>query len=192
MNRLLLLRHGLTQGNVCRWYYGALDLPLCDEGLSALRQAASDGLYPPFSPDHVLTSGLRRTEQTLSVLYGSLAHEAWPDLREVNFGIFEGQSYDELKDTPAYQSWLSGDWFHNVPPSGESFAQAEARILFAFSRMQTLSGDVLAIVHGGTILTILQALFPEEHKTAYDWQPKPGGGYLIDLPAHTFFPCGLF
>ena len=27
MRRLTLIRHGLTEGNVRRWYYGALDLP---------------------------------------------------------------------------------------------------------------------------------------------------------------------
>ena len=41
MRRLTLIRHGLTEGNVRRWYYGALDLPLCETGKSALREAAS-------------------------------------------------------------------------------------------------------------------------------------------------------
>jgi len=44
MRRLTLIRHGLTEGNVRRWYYGALDLPLCETGKSALREAAAGGL----------------------------------------------------------------------------------------------------------------------------------------------------
>ena len=47
MRHLTLIRHGLTEGNVRRWYYGALDLPLCEAGADALREAAAAGLYPP-------------------------------------------------------------------------------------------------------------------------------------------------
>ena len=43
MKTLLLIRHGLTEGNVRRWYYGALDLPLCPDGEAALRKAAAAG-----------------------------------------------------------------------------------------------------------------------------------------------------
>ena len=176
MRRLTLIRHGLTEGNVRRWYYGALDLPLCETGKSALREAAAGGLYPPYSGERVLTSGMLRTEQTLRLIYGEVLHESWADLREVRFGIF---------------AWLAGDWFRNVPPGGESFAQAETRILSALNRMQAQNADILAVVHGGTVLTIMQALFPEEEKSGYDWQPRPGGGYQIDLVAHTYRRIGI-
>ena len=112
-----------------------------------------------------------RTEQTLRLIYGEVLHESWADLREVRFGIFEGKSYNELKGQPDYEAWLAGDWFRNVPPGGESFAQAETRILSALNRMQ--------------------ALFPEEEKSGYDWQPRPGGGYQIDLAAHTYRRIGI-
>ena len=96
MRRLTLIRHGLTEGNVRRWYYGALDLPLCEAGADALREAAAAGLYPPIGQAKILTSGLLRTEQTLRLLYGDVPHEVWPELREISFGIFEGKSYDCL------------------------------------------------------------------------------------------------
>lgn len=128
MRRLTLIRHGLTEGNVRRWYYGALDLPLCEAGQAAVQEAAAGGLYPPYSGERILTSGMLRTEQTLRLIYGEAPHEIWPELREISFGIFEGKSYDELKGLAEYEAWLAGDWFRNVPPGGESFAQAEARI----------------------------------------------------------------
>ena len=123
--------------------------------------------------------------------YGEVLHESWADLREVRFGIFEGKSYNELKGQPDYEAWLAGDWFRNVPPGGESFAQAETRILSALNRMQAQNADILAVVHGATVLTIMQALFPEEEKSGYDWQPRPGGGYQIDLAAHTYRRIGI-
>ena len=191
MRRLTLIRHGLTEGNVRRWYYGALDLPLCEAGQAALREAAAGGQYPPLGNERVLTSGMLRTEQTLRLICGEVPHEVWPELREVSFGIFEGKSYDELKGQPEYEAWLAGDWFRNVPPGGESFAQAEARILSALDRMRAQEADIFAVVHGGTVITIMQALFPEEEKTAYDWQPSPGGGYRIDLTAHRYQKIGI-
>lgn len=191
MRRLTLIRHGLTEGNVQRWYYGALDLPLCEAGADALREAAAAGLYPPAGQAKILTSGLLRTEQTLRLLYGDVPHEVWPELREINFGIFEGRSYDELNGRADYAAWLAGDWFGNVPPGGESFAQAQARILAGLARMQAQGEDILAVVHGGTVLTIMQALFPEEEKNGYEWQPRPGGGYQLDLEAHTWTPIGI-
>lgn len=191
MRRLVLLRHGLTEGNVRRWYYGALDLPLCDEGVRALRAACAAGLYPPVGAARVLTSGLLRTEQTLRLVCGPVAHESWTELREVSFGVFEGHSYDELKDRADYQRWLSGDWFTNVPPDGESFAAAQKRVLLALERMLSQPRDIWAVLHGGTILSIMQTLFPEEEKTSYAWQPPPGGGYCVDLAAHTYHPIGI-
>ena len=47
------------------------------------------------------------------------------------------------------------------------------------------------VVHGGTILTVMQALFPEEQKPSYVWQPAPGGGYVVDLAAHTYRKIGI-
>lgn len=155
------------------------------------RRPPQAGLYPPYSGERILTSGMLRTEQTLRLIYGEVPHEIWPELREISFGIFEGKSYDELKGLAEYEAWLAGDWFRNVPPGGESFAQAEARILSALSRMRAQDEDLLAVVHGGTVLTIMQALFPEEEKSGYDWQPRPGGGYRIDLTAHCYQKIGL-
>ena len=134
------------------------------------------------------------TRKTLTLAAGlmlSVMSSNAPQLREVSFGVFEGCSYDTLKGRTEYEAWLAGDWFQNVPPGGESFAQAEARILSALNRMQAQDADILAVVHGGTVLTIMQALFPEEKKTAYDWQPSPGGGYRIDLTAHRYQKIGI-
>ena len=188
MRRLTLIRHGLTEGNVRRWYYGALDLPLCEAGQAAVQEAAAGGLYPPYSGERILTSGMLRTEQTLRLIYGEAPHEIWPELREISFGIFEGKSYDELKGLAEYEAWLAGDWFRNVPPGGESFADSEARLLRGLDELLSRKDDTICVCHGGTILTAMANLFPEEGKDGYVWQPKPGFGYEIDLVNHVYLP----
>ena len=53
MNKLYLLRHGLTRGNLEHLYYGSTDLPLCQEGLRQLNALREQGGYP--SPEGLLT-----------------------------------------------------------------------------------------------------------------------------------------
>lgn len=100
-----------------------------EDGVQDLQLAAARGVYP--SPDGFtfVTSGMLRANQTLRAIYGDVPFSVIGDLREVNFGIFEMKSYEDLKTEPVYQDWLAGDWFRNVPPRGESFADSKARLL---------------------------------------------------------------
>ena len=52
MNRLVLLRHGRTEGTERHLYYGATDLPLLEDGVRELKDAARRGVYPaPGGPE---------------------------------------------------------------------------------------------------------------------------------------------
>jgi alpha-ribazole phosphatase len=184
MNRLILIRHGRTAGSDRRLYYGAADIPLTKEGLAELE--ASRAVYPPAGGCRVYTTGLLRTEQTLRAIFGDVPHGTLPGFREINFGIFEMKSYDELKDRADYQAWLAGDWYRNVPPGGESFAQAEARAVAALRKLQALPEDACVVAHGGTAVAVMGYLFPEEGKNQYEWVPQPGGGYDINLKNHEY------
>lgn len=188
MNHLILLRHGRTEGNARHLYYGKTDLPLLPQTLLDLRAASARGVYPAPDGFSFVTSGMLRTEQTLRAIYGDVPFSVIEELREINFGIFEMKSYEELKDTPVYQAWVSGDWYRNVPPEGESFAECETRMLKGLARLLERAQDTICVCHGGTILTIMAHLFPEEGKDGYAWQPEPGFGYEIDLKNHTYLP----
>ena len=188
MRRLVFLRHGRTEGTERHLYYGATDLPLLPAGVQDLRDAAARNVYPAPDGFTFVTSGMLRADQTLRAIYGEVPFCVIDDLREVNFGIFEMKSYAELKAEPVYQSWLSGDWFRNVPPGGESFSACETRMLRGLETLLSRADDTICVCHGGTILTAMQKLFPEAGKDGYAWQPKPGFGYGIDLVNHVYFP----
>ena len=180
MRRIILLRHGLTEANRFHRYCGSTDLPLDEEALETFRRCKP--VYPACDGFRILPSGMVRTEQTLREIYGELPHEIEPDFREIDFGVFENRSYEELKDDPAYQVWLTGDNEKNVCPHGESGEQMTRRVLAAWERLE---GDVLLVAHGGVIAAIMAALFPEEKKSRYHWQPRPFGGYLLELGEDT-------
>ena len=180
MRRLTLIRHGLTEGNVRRWYYGALDLPLCEAGADALREAAAAGLYPPIGQAKILTSGLLRTEQTLRLLYGDVPHEVWPDLREISFGIFEGKSYDELNGRADSQAFIDSGGEAPVP-GGESRAQFAARCVRAGMRLMELSAvsDCALVAHGGTIMALMEK-YARPAGGYFDFQVGNAQGFILE------------
>ena len=174
MSTVYLIRHGRTCANEQHLYCGSTDLELTEQGIAALKE-----LDYSICPERIYTSGMKRTEQTLRVLFGEVAHEVHPGFREVDFGDFEMKSYDQLKELPEYQAWITGDNMKNVPPHGESGEEMTCRVMAAFREICDREEDVLVVTHGGVIAAILSELFPEEGKNRYQWQPKPGYGYGI-------------
>ena len=174
---IYLIRHGKTEANEKHLYCGSTDLPLSKTGMEELCKLNYDIKNVRF-----LTSGMKRTNETLKILFGNVPFEVEPRFREVDFGIFEMHSYEELKDTPAYQEWLTEDNEANVPPQGESGVQMKQRVLEALSEIRE---DTCIITHGGVIAAIMEPLFPGEGKNRYQWQPKNGCGYRLKDGSYT-------
>ena len=181
MSRLYLIRHGKTEANLQHRYCGSTDLPLSEAGREELK-----GLHYEIANVRFLTSGMLRAEQTLAALFGDVPHEKRPAFREVDFGIFEMHTYEELKNDPAYLDWITGDNMANVPPKGESGNQMLARVLAALPEL--MREDTVLVTHGGVIAAIMEHLFSEENKSRYQWQPDPGYGYLIEGNSYRAIP----
>jgi alpha-ribazole phosphatase len=177
---IYLIRHGKTAANEKHLYCGSTDLPLSDAGKEALKALPYDIKNVRF-----LTSGKKRTNETLRILFGDVPFQEDPRFQEVDFGIFEMHSYQQLKDTPAYKAWLTGDNETNIPPQGESGNEMRRRVLNAFSEIKE---DTVIITHGGCIAAIMQYLFPKENKNRYEWQPLPGCGYIITEDTYRRIP----
>lgn len=166
-----LIRHGKTQGNVERRYIGSTDQPLCPQG----RQELQNKTVP--AADRIIVSPLLRCRETAEILYPGQNVEIADDLRETDFGAFENHTYEELKDDPQYCAWLDAAGA-TAPPGGESRAQQQERTIRAFRGIiATCREDerVALVVHGGTIMSLLEALEPAHR--FYDWQAPNGGGY---------------
>lgn len=182
MRKVILIRHGATEANERSLYCGSTDLPLSRKGREELERLKQSSVYPSAEGMTVYTSGMRRTEETLSLLYGSPEHRAVPDFSEMDFGSFEMKGYEELKSDPAYIAWCSGENEKNRCPGGESGEETVRRVL---TQWRKLDGDFLLVCHGGTIAAIMAELFPGEGKNRYEWQPKNGRGYLLTLDGES-------
>lgn len=178
MKAMYLIRHSITEGVERRLYYGATDLPLTEAGIRLCESLR--GSFDIAEGASFATTGLIRTEETLLHLFGDVEHSVYPALRELNCGEFEMHSYDELKDNPAYQTWLMdsvGD-FHI--PGGESKNEMLHRVMDCIRELsRSAVSDLVIICHGGTICNAMTNLFPNDCESFYDWSPKPCHGYAI-------------
>lgn len=181
---IFLIRHGRTLANEQHLYCGSTDLPLSRAGREALANR------PPIDVGaaRFITSGMRRCNETLAILFGDVPYEVVEDFREIDFGAFEMKSYEMLKDEPAYQAWLSRDPEINPPPGGESGKQMTRRVLAAYKALESRKENTVIVTHGGVIAAIMASLFPEEGKNRYQWQPKPGEGYAITDGTYSAIP----
>lgn len=168
---IYLIRHGKTEANEQHLYCGSTDLPLSEAGREELLSMRYD-----ISPERFVTSGMKRTDETLRILFGNVPFSVDSRFREVDFGAFEMKSYEMLKEKAAYQAWLTGDNERNVPPGGESGVQMTRRVLEA---LREIPDGTALITHGGVIAAIMASLFPQEGKHRYQWQPRNGHGYEI-------------
>ena len=182
MSTIYLFRHGITEGNKRRLYYGSTDIPLIEEGIEAIRERREAGIYPETEGFKIITTDLCRTEQTLFEMYGrEVPHKTDPRMREFSFGDFEMKGYEQLKDREDYQAWITGDNWRNICPNGES---GEIMLNRSLEAMEDYIGtDCIIVCHGGVIAGLMLTWFPgdETAEHFYAWQPKPSEGYRIDF-----------
>ena len=184
--KLILLRHGRTEANEKHLYCGATDIGLSETGKAELLSRKKETAVPDITGIRVLTSGMKRCEETLALLFGDVPHETDPAFREMDFGAFEMRAYTELKDDPAYVAWITGNNEANVAPDGESGEIMTRRVQEGIDHVLADRRDTLLVTHGGVIAAIMAYLFPMEEKNRYEWQSVPGGGYVIDVCAGAY------
>lgn len=188
------IRHGMTEGNVKRWYYGRLDIPLLDEGKEQLRALSEQGIYPVTPRADYYTSGLIRTIQTMEEIFGEREYEVIDEFKEMMFGDFEGKTYEELKHLDEYQAWISEKEGNVRTPNGESRMEFFNRVMVGFDKVKKLhrmkefslrheGADAHSVVvcHGGVISALMMGLFEGERRHFYEWIPDPGHGYTLKI-----------
>ena len=192
---MVLIRHGITEGNQKRWFYGGVDIPLAKEGEEQLARLKAKGIYPELPEDaQFFTSGMLRTRQTLRILYDKTDSDAIPDLAEMRFGDFECQTYEELKEDEDFLEWMLDETGKKGPRGAEPRNHFRERVsaglktLIGKHRMKEWSHrhggeDACSVVvcHGGVISAMMQEMFPGIAANMFDWIPDPGLGYIVEM-----------
>ena len=147
-----LIRHGKTKGNL-----------------------AVEALF---------VSPMLRCRESAKILFPKQSISVVSDLRECDFGRYENKNFQELSGDADYQRWLDSNG--TLPfPAGEEQSHFRKRCVEAF---KTIVAELLEqkkysaaiVVHGGTIMSILEAL-AEEKRAFYDWQVGNAMGYHLSV-----------
>ena len=87
-------------------------------------------------------------------------------------------TYADLNGREDFQRWV--DSFGTLPfPGGESRAELTERCLKAFDALkETLTEDSALVMHGTTIMTIMEA-YANPNGSYYDFQVRFGEGYVL-------------
>ena len=182
---LYLIRHGATKANREHRYLGRTEEPLSEEGREALKAFQKKGIYPdPASLQALFVSPMERCRETAELLFGDCEQYVIPEFREMDFGLFEGKNYQDLRGNAQYQAWIDSNG--TLPfPKGESREDFIARCRRGFEemlRIVTAEGisrneerkNIAAVVHGGTIMAVCSSFTDGEY---FDFQIGNGEGY---------------
>lgn len=182
---LYLIRHGATKANREHRYLGRTEEPLSEEGREALKAFQKKSIYPdPASLQALFVSPMERCRETAELLFGDCEQHMIPEFREMDFGLFEGKNYQDLRGNAQYQAWIDSNG--TLPfPKGESREDFIARCRRGFEemlRIVTAEGisrneerkNIAAVVHGGTIMAVCSSFTDGEY---FDFQIGNGEGY---------------
>ena len=172
-----MLFRSATKGNRERRYVGSTDEPLLAEEIPGLQRKD----MPPAA--RIYASPMRRCIQTAAVLYPGREPLVVDDLAECSFGDFEYCNYEELNGNPDYQKFIDSMGRSGFP-GGEGRDEFQRRCLRGFygilQREKGCPEDIALVVHGGTIMAILDVC-SRPHRDYYDWQIENGGVYAAEV-----------
>lgn len=186
-----IIRHGMTPANEEHRYLGRTDESLSQQGIRQLRAAVWSTLV---SPEFVLVSPMRRCRESAKLLFVNVPMLVIPEWREMDFGEFEGKNYEELNGNPRYQSWIDSGG-RTAFPGGESRDEFAERVVAGMEKAVGYlhnqleqkacarcgaggSMCVAAVVHGGTIMALLDHYGEGDY---YDYQVTNGKGFRCHL-----------
>jgi len=162
-----MVRHGETTWSAALRHTGLTDVDLTDSG-----RAAAAALRPRLAGHEfalVLTSPATRSRETAR-LAGFPAAQPDEDLRERDYGEFEGLTTDEIRARgPEWRDWSV---WTDALPGGETPEAVGARARRVLARADAAAGDVLLFGHGHQ-LRILTAV-------ALDLDPHAGARFALD------------
>ncbi|MGV7929925.1 MAG: histidine phosphatase family protein [Spirochaetota bacterium] len=154
--RLILVRHGETTWNRENRVQGRSDTPLSETGITQAERLA--GSMEGERIDLIVSSPLRRAAETASIINRHIGApvELDEDLMELDQGIFEGMSFQELsRDHGEFLKRWAADPASVVMPGGESLSALQERAWGAVCRITSSCDCALAVSHNFTITAIL-------------------------------------
>jgi broad specificity phosphatase PhoE len=161
MRELIFVRHGLTEWNASRRFQGRTDVPLSDHGRMQARAVAQ--ALRAESLQAIYASDLSRALETARIVAKPHGIEvvADPRLREFDFGVWEGLTWDEIvASRPELRDQPTTSARRYTPEGGESFEAVRERVTSFFDELDALGvrGRIAIVTHAGPLHAALGVL----------------------------------
>ena len=191
---IIFIRHGETDFNRARLYFGHLDPDLNETGIEQLRKAKILFEKREKMPDVVFSSDLKRCSQSMEILEidEEIEKNLTEDLREINFGIFEGKTYEEIKNEyPEETERMINDWRNFKADKGESLKDVMIRTVKKMDEIieKYKNKKILIITHAG-VIQVLMSYYLFGNLDGY-WKFKINNGSITKLhimhDGYTYF-----
>jgi len=149
-----LTRHGETDWNKARRIQGRTDIPLNERGRRQAEALAFRLASVRF--DAVYTSDIGRVLETTRIVAAAQGREipvtALPELRECNYGEWEGLTRDEIAERyPGdWQAWVQNGGIGR-PTGGEHYTDLIRRAGSLFDRIADEDKTILVSTHMGPV-----------------------------------------
>lgn len=188
---LHLIRHGESEGSLKGQYIGRTDSKITTNGIIELQKLQKSNIYPKCGM--VFSSPLSRAADSAKIIFPSQEIILNNNIREMDFGEFEGKTYEELKNNKEYTDWISGKL--QSAPGGESNLDFATRLCIGIREIvQTMmDSDVYSagvIMHGGAIMTLLSVSAVPRQKMAA-WACRNGCGYTVRITPSLYQRSGI-
>ncbi len=142
VTKIYLIRHGETEDAEPVRYKGHLDVPLSEKGITQMRQLARYIVKDSSSCSNRLSaiycSDLSRAMKSAEIIAEPFGLEPiiMPELRERNFGEWEGMTFKEIEEKwpDAFKRWANNPLKHS-PLGGESTTEVRDRVIKALNRI---------------------------------------------------------
>lgn len=156
--RIYLIRHGQTDWNAEGKIQGSTDIELNETGRQQAACLARGMEKRPVA--RIFSSPLKRALETAQAIGDSqnVAVEVLDELREVDFGAWEGLTWEEVK--ARYHEEYTR-WWENpagvAPPGGETRKELKERAAQAVRRILDYgAGDVAVVLHGAIMAYVTE------------------------------------
>ena len=154
MTEIIIIRHGETEWNQTGRFQGHSDVPLSETG-----RAQAEALGRNLALDHVdavYASDLTRALETATPLAARFGLTVTPDplLRELNFGAWEGQSFNDVNaENPDAMKQFYNDPERAGIPHSEPFPDFQKRVA---GRVREIVAEqrgkrIVIVSHGASI-----------------------------------------
>lgn len=160
--KITLVRHGVTEWNKMFRYQGITDVPLSVEGEDQAKKAALR--LSCESVSRVISSPLKRSMKTAEIIADSVGCstvESWENLREVDFGAWEGLTVPQIKEKfggDLFEKWKASQ-VDVTATDGEDSDTVYKRASECAERILDLKEEHLVVVgHGALFRTLLLPL----------------------------------